>query len=163
MKIVTIGFFRTTGCSKTCQRYAHVEMRFSDGTVTSITRNPGYVHYDQTRVLSNQNYSCFVSLNVTPEQEERMQNVAYDHYVRKTPFAWFSMYWNFICCYPIRNRQSLFCSQYIVELLQLCDQCMDLDPARTSPTQLYHALVDNEDFYFSTNSRRSRLNLMVDV
>lgn len=162
MKIITIGFFRATGCSRVCQRYSHVEMRFSDGTVTSITRDPGYVHYDQTRVLSNQNYSCFMSLHVTSEQEERMQNAAYNHHVRKTPFGWFSMYWNFLCC-PIRGSNSLFCSQYVVELLQMCGQCMDLDPATTSPTHLYIALLENEDFYFSTNIRRSRQNLMIDV
>lgn len=162
--VVTVGFFRAEGCSRSCQKYSHVEVRFSDGTVTSITRNPGHVHYDQTRVLSKGNYSCFMSVQVTPKQEEAMQQLAYHHYVNRTPFGSVSMFWNFVClpC-PIRNESSLFCSQYVIKLFQHCGMLLELDPDRTSPTVLFEEMCKNEDFYFSTNAKRSRVNMIVDV
>lgn len=163
MKVITVGFFRAEGCTKACQKYSHVEVRFSDGTVTSITRNPGHVHYDQTRVLSKSNYSCFMSINVTTEDETLMQDFAYQHYIQQTPFAALAMWWNFVClpC-PIRSNKSFFCSQYVVKIFQHCGMLMELDADRTSPTQLFNALQKNDDFYYSINTKKSRHNMMID-
>lgn len=164
MRVVTVGFFKNEGCYKTFQKYSHVEVRFSDGTVTSITRNPGYVHYDQTRVLSKSNYTCFMSINVTPDQEEAMQQLAYHHYVHRTPFGSVAMFWNFLCLLcPIRSESSLFCSQYVIKLFQRGGILLDIDPDTTSPTTLLDEMRKNEDFYFSTNTKRPRNNMIVDV
>lgn len=155
---VTIGFFRARGCGQCFQKYEHVELRFSDGTTTSITSDPGRVHYDQYRVLSNEHYACFMSVGVTKEQEEAMMNLAWDHHNNGTGFNRIAMYWNFVCCLcPIRTKESVFCSQYVVILLQAANLLLDLDPSRTSPTSLYKRISQGEDgFIYSVNTKKKR-------
>lgn len=128
--------------------YSHVELRFSDGALTSITRNPGTVHYIPSqigRLLSNPGYNSFWELYCTAEQEEAMQRYAMECARVGIPFNGTAQYWNFIpglSCLPIRAQGSaFFCSEYVTTLLQRADFLQELDAATTSPTQLHDALV----------------------
>lgn len=158
---VQIGFFKYGSC---LQRFGHVELRFSDGHVTSITRDPGVVHYDCDRILSNSNYSSFFEIDLTEQEESLMQQLAKWHHDQETPFGHVRMYFNFLCkCCPVRGPKRLFCSQYIVMLLQNANMLMDLDPDTTSPDALYGALKDFDRAYFAGNNRRSRANLIIKI
>lgn len=164
MKEIRIGFFKATGCGRACQRYSHVELRFSDGTVTSVTSpggpfgDPGTVHYDQQRILSNNQYSCFIACHVTDQQELAMHELAYQYFEEKRPFAWFAMYWNFLCCCcPSKRRRAVFCSEYVVLLLQAGGLLLDVNAWSTSPTSLYWRLMEEpEQFHFSVNNKKVR-------
>lgn len=138
--IVQIGFFKSQSAFWG-QKYDHVELRFSDGTVTSITRNPGRVHYTSGRQLSNPLYSCFFQIAIDSEKESHVQimaqNAAHDDTVR---FSYAAMIWNFLpigSCYPM---QGTFCSQYVTSLLKEMDMCKDLNPLTTSPDILFDNL-----------------------
>jgi hypothetical protein len=161
-KTITIGFFtpppddaswvsRMVACwsaSKNGGRrhvYSHVELRFSDGAVTSITQSPGYVHYETNRLLSNVGYRCFFELSIDASLELAMQQYAQECARQQISFNRLAMYWNFIPCLPpiYSNGQSFFCSEYITTLLQMCNACSELTPALTSPTDLYESLKGN--------------------
>jgi hypothetical protein len=156
MHVIQLGFFNVldeTSCLSgvvswwTGGKYGHVELRFSDGYVTSITENPGKVHYEK-RVLSNENYRCFFNVAVSPKHEAAMQRAAQLCAQNEIPFSKFAMIWNFLpivsSCFPMRATGSnfFFCSQYITRLLQTAELFPDLDPDVTSPNDLYRVLLD---------------------
>lgn len=138
--IIQIGFFKSLS-NWLGQTYEHVELRFSDGTVTSITRDPGRVHYSKGRLLSNPKYSCFFQIAIDPETEAYVQRMAEkaasDESVR---FSYVAMVWNFFPltrCYPLSGT---FCSQYITKLLHAMDIATHLNPQTTSPDDLFETL-----------------------
>lgn len=146
LHIIQIGFFSANSCF---QKYGHVEVRFSDYSITSITRKDqdGFVHILNGRNLSSPNYRCFFEIAVQPHIEEEMINFANDY---TKQFSTFTMYWNFL---PIlRNwprRTGTFCSEYICNLLKICNLCEDLDSYTTSPDLLYETLRFDERVFCS--------------
>jgi len=143
--IIQVGFFRATpswwSCGPLNATYEHVELRFSDGTITSITRDPGTIHYEQGRMLSNPNYRCFFQIAIDTKEEEYIQGLA-----KKCAdsadmrFSYMAMIWNFA---PITRNwpiNGVFCSQYITMLLQHIRIATDLNPLTTSPDDLFHTL-----------------------
>lgn len=154
-RIIQIGFFKGPGGGCTAvasSQYTHVELRFSDGSVTSITRDPGTVHYTQGRTLSNPLYSCFFQVAVEPETEDYMQRRA-ERFSRDAEmrFSYTAMIWNFA---PITRNwpmEGLFCSQYVCKLLQMALLVTDLNPLTTSPDDLFEALKKDVRFAPSFN------------
>lgn len=143
--IIQIGFFKSRQ-TFTCggllsQRYEHVELRFSDGSVTSITRDPGRVHYEHGRQLSNPLYSCFFQMVVDEETEKYMQKMA-SHYANceTKRFSYLAMIWNFAPVTRWYPLDGLFCSQYITTLLKVAHVAEELDPRTTSPDHLFDSL-----------------------
>lgn len=134
LPIIQIGFFADGNCG---HKYSHVELRFSDYTVTSITRYPGKVHLIPGKQMSNPLYSGFFEIAITPLIERKMRNYAE---TCEESFSSLTMYWNFLfsCC-TIR-RYGFFCSAYICKLLQIAGFCEGMDPYRTSPDDLYREL-----------------------
>jgi hypothetical protein len=151
LQVIQIGFFASSRNACACgHRYAHVELRFSDYSVTSITRAPtGKVHIIPDKRMSNTNYCCFFELAVNPEVEERMMSYAQTN---NAEFSVLAMYLNFLCCFTIRSRGT-FCSAYVCRLLQLAGMCNDLDPDRTSPDHLFEALAADDRVVCSFNNR----------
>ena len=131
--------------NKTGRTFSHVEMMFSDGAVTSVTQDPGVVHYDETRLLSNPRYRHVYEIYINPKEERVMVAFAKDCVRRRVGFNKCAMYWNFIpCCIAIRrNGSEYFCSEYITQMLQSIGYVPDLDPAVTSPNDLYLALKES--------------------
>lgn len=150
LHILQIGFFSGGNCCR--HKYSHVELRFSDGTVTSITRNPGRVHLIYDKQMSNPLYSGFYQISVSPVIEQQMR------YYAETcteSFSSFSMYWNFLFPCTVR-RWGFFCSAYICKLLHIASFCTDLDPYRTSPDDLYKELSIDERALCSYNPPKRR-------
>jgi hypothetical protein len=140
--IIQIGFFPANSCF---QKYGHVEVRFSDGTSTSITRDSEYVHLLPKTLVR---YSCFFQVAISQEMENEMMIFA-SEYPKK--FSTFTMYWNFIFKkYPI--RRGTFCSEYICCLLQLAGFCQNMDSYVTTPDDLYNELRFDARVYCSRNS-----------
>lgn len=157
---ITIGFYRPEQldvCSsclyshKTDAKriYTHVELRFSDNSITSITRDPGTVHYFKAgKDLSRQGYTCFFEIDVNSSLELAMKDYAQDCADKEIPFNYWGMYFNFI---PILNTfytydsecTSFFCSEYIVHVLQKGGMFGDLIPHLTTPNMLYEALKNS--------------------
>lgn len=152
LHIIQIGFFASSRNACACgHRYSHVELRFSDYSVTSITKTPtGKVHLIPQKRMSNPNYCCFFEIAVRPEVEDEMLKFAERH-ADSTTFSILAMYTNFICCFTVRNPQSTFCSAYVCRLLQICDVCKGLDPDRTSPDDLFEELSADGKVVCSTN------------
>lgn len=127
--------------------FTHVELRFSDGYGTSITSRSDCVHYER-RLHSAQNYSFVVEYLVEPQCEEAMQRVAKSMHDRRVGFNRMGFITNFL---PVvgsvlagRARDdSVFCSEYIVQLMHHANQMLDIDPHQTSPQQLYHYTLDD--------------------
>lgn len=159
-KTITVGFFspvndEETGCfswlaskvtSANGELYSHVELRFSNGMVTSVTREPGHVHYEE-RLLSNSGYRSFFEIDVDPSVEEIIQEYAQKCASKKIPFNAIGMYWNFL---PLcgrwavhREGTAFFCSEYIATLLQMAYFCPELDPATSSPTDIWISLKND--------------------
>jgi len=139
------------------QVFCHVEIRFSDGYVSSITADPGKVHYQQGRMLGNPAYKRFFSLYVSPQDEKSMQSYAHHAAKREIPFNKMGMYWNFLPClnyvWTVRkNGEAFFCSEYITTLLQLTGRLSELDAAKTSPTALYIAIKGMKDAHWTVNN-----------
>jgi hypothetical protein len=148
LRIVQIGFFRVNSC---CSKYGHVEIRFSDGTITSITRDPGYVHFEPGRLMTR--YNCFFQIHLTSLEEEAMEQKAFDAHQNKVPFSYMSMIWNFAPLtrnYPLNGE---FCSSYVTKLLQMVGYCEELDPRRTSPDDLFKCLVEDNRVVVSVNRK----------
>ena len=185
MKVkVTVGFFsppaddtsifnKIASCWSTPtsnnRMYSHVELRFSDGAVTSITQSPGIVHYDTSRMLSNSGYQCFYEIEIDLEIEKAMQAYAKMCAEKKIPFNRIAVYWNFVpilSCMPIKaNGDAYFCSEYITTLLQKAGFCADLDPATTSPNDVYMSLRNDPyaDATFNKTLYKARGNkLLID-
>jgi hypothetical protein len=139
----------------TGKTYSHVEVMFSDGAVTSITQNPGTVHYDDTRFLSNPRYRCFFETYLTAKQEDAMQAFARSCAAREVPFNQCGMFWNFIpCCFKVRKTgDAYFCSEYVTQLFQTIGYLADLDPATTSPNDLYRQLKNDDLFKKGINEK----------
>ena len=155
--LVTIGFFepkeqQDMGCFANCVNsiaaswtaregltYSHVEMRFSDGIVTSVTQNTP-VHLER-RVLSNPNYKSFFRIAVAPDKERKMKLLAEKYHKEEVRFNTGGMWWNFIPLLkyiPLqRGGRSVFCSEYMVQLLQEADFLLAIRPESTSPNDLY--------------------------
>lgn len=95
--------------------------------------------------MSNPLYSAFFQIKLDAETEDWVQQKAKWYADQMTPFARLGMYWNFVmpCC-PLRGDKTLFCSQYIVILLQCANMLPHLDPDRTSPTRLFEELKKSE-------------------
>lgn len=153
MHVIQVGFFKARKSCFCCRvrRYEHVELRFSDGAVTSITRDPGVVHYHEGRVLSNPLYSCFFSLCVAPEAEHRVQRNAKSN---QSPFSLTAMIWNFA---PLTSRwpiEGTFCSSYVTRILQELGYVEHLDPRVTSPDVLFEALAEDDRTFASFNKRK---------
>ena len=158
---ITIGFFSPqdnntifnklascwTARSDVKQTYSHVELRFGNGAITSVTKDPGYVHYETDRLLSNSGYRCFFEIDLDPSLEIAIREYAMKCANAKVPFNGIAVYWNFLplCSrLPIySNSESFFCSEYIATLLQMVHQCPLLTPALTSPNDLYASLKMN--------------------
>jgi hypothetical protein len=145
LNICKIGFFASSRNVCSCgYRYAHVEVRFSDYCVTSITRAPtGKVHIIPGKRMSNPNYCCFFEIALESKVEEEMVEFAerYD-----AGFSSLVMYWNFapiLRNWPIRGWGT-FCSAYVCRLLQIADLCQGMDPDRTSPDDLFIALAQDD-------------------
>lgn len=142
--VIQVGFFQAESSCLTSfaqARYAHVELRFSDNAVTSITRDPGYVHYEQGRMLSNPKYRCFFEIALAPAEEARMQEIAREYAKDTTAqFSYLAMIWNFAPITRLWPLDGLFCSQYVTLLLQKVGLAADLLPARTSPDDLFDYL-----------------------
>jgi len=134
--------------------YEHVEMRFSDGIVTSITQKPGKIHYLKDKMMSHWKYSRFYELYVTWDEEQIMQSYAENAARNEIPFNKCGMYWNFTpCCFPIDKKgKAFFCSEYIVTLLQLIGLLNDLDSYTTSPNKLFETIEKHPDFKSSYNA-----------
>jgi len=146
MRVVQIVFFPANSC---LQKYGHVEVQFSDGTTTSITRDPGIVHLIPKRLM---NYSCFFEISITEEQENEMIDFAQIYPKR---FSLITMYWNFLPIFKnFPRRSGTFCSEYICCLLQIAGFCESLDSYRTSPDDLYHELRFDERVMCSRNKLR---------
>lgn len=138
--------------------YSHVEMRFSDGTVTSITESLNQVHYDDTRVLSAGEYKSFFEIHISPEQEDVMQIYAKKMAEAAVPFNKCGMMLNFwpcclSCCVVRKKGDAYFCSEYVTDLLQLIQYVPELDASRTSPNALHAALEKRvgQDVYKTIN------------
>lgn len=147
--IIQVGFFKNT--SSSCYRvlrYAHVELRFSDGTATSITRYPGRVHYIANKQMSNPNYSCFFQIHLDPMEEFHLR--AYADEFQDETFSTFAMYWNFfVRCFPV--NYGTFCSKYIVMLLQRIKMCQELNPLTATPDHVFESLAKDERTVVSYN------------
>jgi hypothetical protein len=149
--IIQVGFFRNDA-SSCCRilRYAHVELRFSDGTATSITRYPGRVHYIANKQMSNPNYSCFFQIHLDPLEEFHLR--AYADEFQDETFSVFAMYWNFIFrCVPL--NYGTFCSKYITMLLQKINLCKELNPLTASPDGVFESLAKDERAIVSFNKQ----------
>ena len=144
----------------TVSTFTHVEFRFSDGAVTSITRaHPSVMHLIPGKMLSNAGYRCFYQLYVTPRQETVMRRYAESCVDDHVPFNARAFWWNFApitqCC-PIRARgNAYFCSEYVTELLQFAfrndAQIGALDAACTTPNMLYDALKASDAAVLTIN------------
>jgi hypothetical protein len=148
LPILQIGFFAGGGwCG---QRYSHVELRFSDYVVTSITKSPGVAYFIPGKRLSNPGYRCFFDVAVDPHVEEAMRDYAERFH---EPFSSLSMFWNFTCgsCCCIRTRGT-FCSAYICRILQVGGLCEALDPQTTSPDRLFRELSGDPRTVCSVNT-----------
>jgi len=175
-RVVKIAFFRPDetnrsflGSVASCmtanesgKTFSHAELIFSDGSVTSITQDPGVVHYDQTRMLSNPRYRCFFELHVSPREEKVMEMYAQACALDEVEFNGCGMYWNFLpCCgslFTVRKQgKAFFCSEYIVTLLQRIGYLTELDPATTSPNDLYLAVKHIEGIAVGLNEKMYRL------
>lgn len=121
----------------------HCELRFSDGTATSITSSSNRVHYER-RLHTKENYCDVIEYHVSAETEGRMQaeakRMADDPNVQ---FNYYGFMWNFIPVlrwWPVRRQmRHVFCSEYVVHLLQMGGFLMRLDAALTSPMMLFKA------------------------
>lgn len=126
------------------RRFSHVELRFSNGMVTSVTGD-GPVHYEQ-RFLSNKCYRYFFKLELSAENEEKMEKLAADYAKNKVEFNRIGMCWNFFpitSCFPIKKRENkVFCSEYIVQLLQEGGLLQDKNPFEISVVDLFFILKD---------------------
>ena len=149
--------------------YSHVEMRFSDRATTSVTQNPGIVHYEKGRLLSNSGYRCFYEIEVDTELEKLIQEYAQKCAERRVPFNSVAVYWNFLpilSCFPIRAEDNAyFCSEYITTLLHKIGFCSELVAATTSPNDLYLALKNNpyaEPTFNKTLFKARNTKLLVD-
>ena len=145
--VIKIGFFASSRNVCSCgYRYAHVELRFSDYSVTSITRTPtGKVHIIPGKRMSNPMYCCFFEVVIEPTVEEQMVQFA-EQSLDMTSFSAIAMYWNFtplLRRYPIR-KLGTFCSAYVCRLLQIGELCQELDPDTTSPDDLFYSLARDE-------------------
>ena len=157
LHVIKLGFFNVSdegSCISTMVNwwtggnYGHVELRFSDGHTTSITESPGTIHYDPGKLLSNPNYRCFFEIAIDARKEAHMQDIAKRCYEAEIPFSKMAMIWNFLpivgWCLPMRSdgRNFFFCSQYITRLLQEGGLFMHLDADKTSPNDLYRAVLE---------------------
>jgi len=170
--VVTIGFFEPAeqrqelGCfgnrvnsiascwtARDGAHYSHVEMRFSDGTVTSVTQNKP-VHFER-RLLSNQNYKAFYHINMEGWKEKEMMDMAKQFHTDEIEFNKGGMWWNFLPLLkhiPLqRQGRSVFCSEYIVMLLQKAGYLNGLSPETVSPSDLYIELKQEPDVHWGTN------------
>jgi len=124
--------------------FAHVEVIFSDGKVTSVTQGGG-LHYDDNKLCQNEGYDTTISLHLTMQEESRMQKFAEEQFDSKPGFNLLGLYWNFWpifrCCPVHRDGKKYFCSEYITTLLQQCGILEDMDPSTISPNMLYILLM----------------------
>jgi hypothetical protein len=143
--------------NETEKSFSHVELMFSDGTVTSITQHPGFVHYDSNRYLSNTSYKYFFEIYVSPKEELVMDTYAKSCVNNKITFNKCGMYWNFIPCLSYfaytNGGKSMFCSEYVTKLLQTIGYLSNLDPSKTSPNDLYLAMKNCKSVKIGFNSK----------
>lgn len=143
-----------TSSNTTRHIYTHVELRFSDGYVTSITNDPGVVHLLEGKLMSNRKYSRFFEIHLSFAQEQKMRAYAERAKEENIGFNACGMYWNFIpcACFTISGGgRKVFCSQYITELFQEIGLLTDLIPEKTSPTALFEAMSNDGAFKNSYN------------
>ena len=170
--VITIGFFQPIeqreefGCfgnmvnsitsswtrRESGHNFSHVEMRFSDGTTTSVTQNSP-VHYKE-RLLSNPNYTHFWKITVTDKQEQEMMDMAKEYYEKNIEFNTLGMWCNFLpCCIAVKRKgKVVFCSEYIVMLLQHAGIMHGIRPETTSPNDLYMHLRNDPTAYQGINT-----------
>jgi len=135
--------------------FSHVELRFSDLCSTSICQEGGTVHWIDGKLMSNPNYTTFLSIHMSSGDEARMKALALDYYERGVTFNMGGMLCNFMplfsTCFShtgedIEGTQSaVFCSQYIALLLHEAGYVRWLDPTHTTPADLYWALKDGDE------------------
>lgn len=134
-------------------RFGHVELRFSNNKVISITRSGGGVHYEQ-RVLSKSNYSTFFKIAVTELEEQKMERLAQEIYEQKPSFNLWGMLWNFAPftshCTVYRNN-SYFCTELLLKLLQEGGIFLGVDPAKVSPNKLYDMCIQEKRAIITLN------------
>ena len=138
--------------------YSHVELVFSDGHVTSVTQNPGYVHYEKRKQLGNPRYSLFYEIHMPKKSEWEMQQYAKAAFENRVEFNKVAMYWNFMpcmSCFAIQsNGKSFFCSEYIVTLLQRAGYLTELNAHLTSPSELMYVMKQKpKKFLTSLNDK----------
>lgn len=152
LNVIQIGFFSTQrNCWSLGQLYEHVEIRFSDFKVTSISKDPGIVYCIPNKRLSNPKYTCFFELAIELSVEREMQILMEDYMDSKIPFSTFAMYWNFIPITRNYPMNGLFCSHYICKLLQISSIGLYLNPLKTTPDDIFYALQKDKRVVCSFN------------
>lgn len=134
-------YFRRISGSRVVS-FQHVEMMIDDRWVTSVTEKGG-CHLDETRVLSNPGYETLL-ISLRPAQARRMLEFAQRNKECIT-FNRTGYYLNFL---PVVGRispcmakkDSFFCSQYIVRLLNEAGKLKDVRGEYMDPTTLYDLL-----------------------
>lgn len=150
---VTAWWIREEG-----RQFSHVELMFSDEkSVVSATEETG-VHYDVDRMLSNDRYTHFLHVYVSPVQEALMRKFAQEHCNK--PFNSNGRFWNSV---PLLRSflivdtegRSFYCSELITQLLKIANLCAELDPRCTNPTQLYLYLLRTKQGKLGYNEKES--------
>ena len=141
--------------SSTSKTFTHVELRFGSQSTTSITQREGVVHYEESKLLQSKNYASFLTVQVEPQQYRDMQQMAVSFCENKVAFNTRGMVCNFLpllrCCFASSGQddagfyEQVFCSQYVVLLLQEGGFVSWLDPAHTTPNDLYEALKRGQE------------------
>jgi hypothetical protein len=133
-------------------RFAHCEIRFSNGRCCSVTDTAtdaetgkeygGYVHYTK-RSLRRDGY-IFVEFAVNSKQEAAMIKCAREAKELKIPFNQAGMRLNFVAPFkwmPLdRGGTSYFCSELVTALLHKAGMLTHLRPCTVSPNSLFSEL-----------------------
>ena len=134
--------------------YDHVELRFSEGQVTSVNYVHGKVYMADEKLLDRRGYSCFYELTLSKKDHQTLKKKALEF--KDRPFNLAGMMCNFLpglnrCFAQDYGGDQVFCSEYIVLLFQSIGYFTELEAHKTSPNDLFRAIVDDPAWTKSYN------------
>jgi hypothetical protein len=144
--------------------YTHVEVRFSRGQVSSVNQVHGKVYMVDEKMLSRSGYSCFFQTVISRDQQDIIEKIARQYTANETPFNLKGLLCNFTpgfrhCMGTNQHGKKVFCSEYIVILLQSIGMFDDLNAYETSPSDLYKKVRNSPMWKLSYNRELSAVRL----
>lgn len=133
--------------------YSHCDLRFDDGTVTSIYQNETVFH--EQKSLSRKNYE-WLSLTLTDDEMDEVRAFCDRSLLSSVGFDRVGMFLSYLPVPLWHSPNRTFCSKYIWQALQASrrKEFQTCSAGNMTPSRIYNALLAIDKTFLNISEKR---------